>query len=454
MRPRGLGGRLTLLVAVGATLVIAALTAGFNLVLRSSLENDAERVVRSRASSALETVAVGPAGMPRLIEAPAAQDAGVGIWVFGPDGRTLERPQAPPEVQSLAGSLAGDDDAFSESTAFDTELYALAVRDADGTQVGTVVASLSVEPYERTAKKALIASVGFALLVLLGIVLVSRLLVARALRPVARMTREATDWSEHDLDHRFAAGEPYDEVTLLAAAFDSMLDRLASTLRREQRMSAEISHELRTPLAAIVAEAELALGGPIGEQRGALERIRERSAQLASILETLLLAARAEIDPSRSGCDAVAVVGFAVKDFGRPQLSRGKNVIVGSAPDAAGVGVEADLLARMLAPLLENGCRYGRSRVVVAVDARSQQVDITVADDGPGMTEDERERVFDAGVRGSAASSSEWTDGAGLGLALVRRLAQASGGEVRAVSAAHPGGGGRFVLSLPAIGHL
>ena len=66
-------------------------------------------------------------------------------------------------------------------------------------------------------------------------------------------------WSEHDPGRRFAAGEPYDEISQLAAMLDGLLDRLAASLRREQRFSAEMSHELRTPLAKIRAEGELAL---------------------------------------------------------------------------------------------------------------------------------------------------------------------------------------------------
>ena len=77
--------------------------------------------------------------------------------------------------------------------------------------------------------------------------------------PGVRMTRQAAEWSEHDLDHRFALGAPHDELTELASTLDRLLDRLAASLRHERRFSAELSHELRTPLARVLAEAELAL---------------------------------------------------------------------------------------------------------------------------------------------------------------------------------------------------
>ena len=69
------------------------------------------------------------------------------------------------------------------------------------------------------------------------------------------MTEDAAAWSEHDLDRRFELGEPYDELTRLAATLDALLDRLAASMRHEQRFTAELSHELRTPLARISAEA-------------------------------------------------------------------------------------------------------------------------------------------------------------------------------------------------------
>ena len=81
--------------------------------------------------------------------------------------------------------------------------------------------------------------------------------VGRALAPVREMTASAADWSEHDLAQRFGATPRPDELGELAKTFDALLDRVAASLRHEQRLSAELSHELRTPLARIMAEVEL-----------------------------------------------------------------------------------------------------------------------------------------------------------------------------------------------------
>lgn len=449
MRVRGLRARLWLTVAVGAAVVIGALAIGFNLVLRASLDSAADSVVQERADAARETIAVRPGGKLRLVEAPAAQDAGTGIWVFT-GGQELERPPASQPVEALARSLASTSDEYAEDEESDTRLFSRAVDSEGGDQVGTIVASLSLDPYEDTAYDALIASVGFSVLMWLGIVAVSRFVLGRALEPVARMTREATAWSEHDLDHRFAVGEPYDEITELAAAFDSMLDRLASSLRHEQRLSAEISHELRTPLATVLAEVELELRRDRGtpEQREVLLRIEERSRSLSEILETLLAAARGDNTsrpmetPITPVVRAAANAASEASEGGKPELRfkpGGEDLLV---------DVDAALLERIFAPVFDNAHRFASSTIEVSFRTEGSFVMVDIGDDGPGIDPDEADSIFEPGSQGRAATGSGGS-GAGLGLALSRRLCQTAGGDLAAVVGTSSSGA-HFVATLPA----
>ena len=443
-----LRARLTATLAVVALVALAILTAGFNLLLRASLQADADRVLRSAAESALETVRVDPSGRLRLLEAPEPQDSGSRIWVYS-GSRALERPREPDSVQRLADSLAGSDEAFSDQAASDTRLYSRAVGSAGGQPAGTVVAAISVEPYERTAAKALYASLIFAASTLAAVVLMGRLLIGRALRPVSQMTREATDWSEHDLDHRFGAGEPHDEITELAAAFDSMLERLASSLRHEQRLSAEISHELRTPTAAILAEAELALAGDSSpaQLRPALERIEDRARQLSRILAALLAAARAEMGTGHPTSVAEVAVERALSDQAERAGEREIELRAGDAT-AHAVDVDGELVERALAPLIENAIRHASSMVEADVGASADRVLVTIRDDGAGVPRGRLERIFEPGFSESPEPASDATiAGAGLGLALSRRLARSAGGDVRALEVP---AGAAFELSLPA----
>ena len=445
MRRLGLRSRLTIAVSLGAALALAALTAGFNLALRSSLHHDADQVVSARASAALDTLRVEH-GRVHSAEAPDQGAVDAQVWVYS-GRRPIERPPAPRTVQRLAASLAGGPIRYADESATDTRLYAVPVV-RSGQRAGTVVAGLSLVPYERTASRALTASIIFAGATLLVIVAAAGWIVGRALRPVARMTAEAATWSERDLDHRFNVGEPYDELTQLAATFDRMLDRLAASLRHEQRFSAELSHELRTPLTAISAEAELGLARERepAEYRRALEVIRSRATQLQRTLETLVAAARAESSAMRGTADAMEVAERARESCAALARQRGIAISVAPPRTPLRLGVDADAAERILAPVLENACRYGRHSVRLSVNGGADAVEFFIADDGPGVEAGEREAIFEPGVRGAAGNGSGGDGGAGLGLALARRLARALGGDVKYVENA---GGAAFVARVP-----
>ena len=261
------------------------------------------------------------------------------------------------------------------------------------------------------------------------------------------MTAEAADWSEHDLDHRFNVGAPHDELTQLAATFDNMLARLASSLRHEQLLSAELSHELRTPLAAIVTEAELALRRNRGddEYRRSPGGIESRASQMQSTLETLMAAARAESLEDLGTAPAVVVGEQALASCESVARDSGIDLNLSVPADSVRVDVDADTAERILVPLIENGCRYGRSRVEVDVQPNGDSVEFLVNDDGQGIDLADRERIFEPGVRGYAGVSGAH-QGAGLGLALARRLARAVGGDVDALQ---NGDGASFRARIP-----
>lgn len=444
MRRLGLRGRLILVVSVGAALAIGALTLVFNLALRSSLEQDADKVVSARAAAALSTVTVRN-GQVRAQEAPDQGSVDAQAWIYS-DRRAIERPRAPRTVQALADGLVGGPTIYTDDPATDTRLYATPIQGA-GRRAGTVVAALSLEPYERSASRTLIASLTFVGATLLLIIVVAVWIVRRALRPVDRMTAEAASWSESDLDHRFNAGEPHDELTRLASTFDHMLDRLASSLRREQRFSAELSHELRTPLAAISAEAQLALARARhgDEYREALEVIRIRAKQLERTLEALMAAARAESGAAPGTADALEVAEHAKESCEVLAGERGVSITLAPPRAPLRVGANADAVERVLTPLLENACRYGRRKVSLSVVGGTGSVEFRVADDGPGVDPGERDRIFEPGLRGVAAGNGSG-NGAGLGLPLARRLARAIGGDVECAGNAE---GAVFVARVP-----
>jgi signal transduction histidine kinase len=436
--------RLTILVTLAAAITLAVLTAGFNLLLRSNLDADANRVLQARASAALEGISV-QGGSVQVKESPDRAAPDTQVWIYS--GQTaVERPAAPRSTQSLADSLAGGPRAYAEDASADLRLRAVPIQQG-ARRVGTVVSAISLEPYEHSASKALGASALYAGAALLFVVIATRLVVTRALRPVARMTAEARDWSEHDLQHRFNVGEPYDELTQLAATFDDMLARLASALRHEQLLTAELSHELRTPLAAIVAESGLALRRrrEDEEYREALREIESHASRMESTLETLMVAARAESLEDLGTAPASAVGTRAIASCERLAEEAGIELKLMQPPDSVRVDTDSDTAERILIPLIENGCRYGRSRVELRVRPNGDAVEFLVNDDGPGVAAEDRERIFEPGVRGGVGRN-EGHSGAGLGLALSRRLARAVGGDVDTLE---NGAGATFRARIP-----
>ena len=380
-----------------------------------------------------------------LLDAPDAAAPDANVWVFS-HGRALEQPRTGASVRAAARSLVGGPRAFVDITASDTRLYAVPIV-INGQRLGTVVVAGSLAPYEESRRLALIASLGFGGLLLLLVAFAARWLLASSLRPVRRMTRQAATWSERDLDQRFGLGEPHDELTELAATLDGLLDRLAASLRHEQRFSAELSHELRTPIARVLAEAELALRRerPPEEYRAALEVVHRNAEQLAKIVDALVAAARHEAGGrgqgpptrTRSPRASEACAGLAP----RPRVGS-----TSSRDQPVRLGIDADLAERILQPVLENACRYGSSRVQVSIERRDSTVRYLVADDGPGVTPAEQETIFEPGVRGRLGEAGG-PDGAGLGLSLARRLARSVTGDVEAVV---DSAGGRFLIRLPA----
>jgi signal transduction histidine kinase len=436
--------RLLLSVLAALAVALVVLIGAFNLVLRERLSHEADGALAARAAAQLASLRV----VGRAIAAPEAPDAAAPdtqAWVLGDAGRMLEQPPASPPVARAAERLSGSDRRTYDPSGTGTRLYAVPVV-AGGHRLGTVVTAISLAPYDDTAQTALIASVALGVALLLAAALAARVLISAALRRVADMTAQAAAWSRIDSGQRFGLGPPRDELTALAATLDGLLDRVANSIRHEQRFSAELSHELRSPLASVIAEAQLALRHSRSgdERRDGYERILTAAQQMRRTLETLLAAARIEHQRSSGTGDASAAARAAARGCDPLAAAHGIEIAVHGPDVPVRVGIETDVAERVLAPLIENACRYGESLVTIGIERRNGSVLFTVVDDGPGVAEQDRERVFQPGWRSAAGEKAG--RGAGLGLPLARRLARAAGGDVYAEVG---GPGGRFAASLP-----
>lgn len=428
--------RLRLFLTSLATLAIGlgALVVAGNVLLNVRVQSERSSLLQARADTQVAALTVTTAG---IRERRIANDITIDrrAWVFAGD-RLIERPaNVLPAVDRAAIALGGTAGSAERDGPDDERFLVRPIKaPGSGRRIGSVVVALSAAPLETLQKEVLLGSLVIAGLILLAGAVAIRSAVEGALRPVAQMTTRAEDWSEHDLERRFDLGPPSDELSGLAATLDHLLGRIAASRRHEQRFASEVAHELRTPIAGLRGRAELALqatGAEAGREReDALEAVITHTDRVTAAVDALLAAARGEL--ASEGASDLLALANELEDV----------AVSGDAvPMVEG---EPALLRRALAPLIDNARRHARTRVEVRLSAVGERVRLEVLDDGPGLDPALGDRAFDPGVR----AATETGDGAGLGLALARRLARSCGGDV--VAGAGPGG--HVVLELPAAG--
>jgi signal transduction histidine kinase len=268
-------------------------------------------------------------------------------------------------------------------------------------------------------------------------------LAGRALRPVESIRAEAAAITATTMHRRVPEPETSDEVGRLARTMNAMLDRLEESSTRQRQFISDASHELRSPVAAIRAQLEVAL-----RRRGQADwpqvarRVLDEDARLEVAVGELLALARIE-----EGAD-VEAVDVDLDDLVLEEAARVRPVAIDTAQVSAGrVAGDARQLARLVRNLLDNACAHARSRVAVDVTAQAGEVRLVVDDDGAGVPPEERDRVFERFTRLDEGRGRDG-GGAGLGLAMVRAIAERHGGTVEVGDA--PIGGARFVVRLPA----
>ena len=274
-------------------------------------------------------------------------------------------------------------------------------------------------------------------------------LSGRALRPVEAIRSQVEAISGSTLDRRVPVPRSGDEVGRLARTMNAMLDRLEEASTRQQRFVADASHELRSPVAAIRTELEVAqrTAGPDDWPRVA-ERLLAEEARLEAVIADLLLLA--SLDEDAASERVVLDLGELVAEEARRRVPDREGVVL-EVEALEGVRVEASRtqLRRAVGNLVDNAGRHARTTVRVTVHRRDGHARVLVDDDGPGIAEADRERAFERFTRlDDHRARSTPGSGAGLGLSLVRRIAQRHGGTAAIETA--PLGGARVVLDLPA----
>jgi signal transduction histidine kinase len=296
---------------------------------------------------------------------------------------------------------------------------------------------------------------GLLALLLVGAVGVglSYALAGRVLRPLQEITAAAQRLSVERLDARIDLGGPQDELKQLADTFDAMLARLERAFEAQRRFVADASHELRTPLAVMRTEVDVALADPHAdatELRSAAEVVRDATIRADRLVDSLLLLARSDrlsVDglPLRERVELPAVASAALSAVAAEAQAKGLQIAGELAP--AGVLGDRGLLERLAGNLVENAVRHNVAGGWLRVDTGTVggRARLSVESSGPVVDADEVPLLFEPFRRAGTARTAR--TGAGLGLAIVRAVAQVHGGT--ATATARPSGGLVVTVDLP-----
>jgi heavy metal sensor kinase len=375
--------------------------------------------------------------------------------ILGPNGAVLDsspglpdEPILPPgQIRELRGLRFFEATVPTHEEPVSARLLAVPTREGPVVIVG---ASLEHQQESLSALMPLLWIGGpVALMLVTGVVW---LLTGAALRPVERMRAEAEAFSLSEPGRRLPVPTSRDEIARLGETLNRLLSRLEEALEKERRFVDDASHELRTPLAVLKAELELALRDSRSreELEAALRSAAEESDNLSRIAEDLLVLARADrgrLPVSRTELDLVELSRNVAEGFMARATDRRVEIEVRGS-DGSPARVDPLRVRQALSNILDNALRHtpGGGTVRIEVGREGNVALLEVVDTGPGFRGDLLPVALEPFVRDDAARPRV-EGGAGLGLAIVRAVAQAHGGSVSLRN--EPGGGAAVLLRLP-----
>jgi signal transduction histidine kinase len=458
-RRRGLRSRVTLTAALGLLVALVAADLLVFNALRISLTRAVDDTARTGATQVVALVNEG-----RLPDPVPVAAGTITIQVLDPAGQIVNVSAGADRLVPListaqAAALAdGGGATLVQGAPYDMPslLRVAVVAAANGDLVIAAVPYSAASGSLSVVARALIFGTPVLFIAFTGAIW---LVIGSILRPIDLLRRGAARVTGTGADAELPVPEARDEVRSLALTLNDMLSRLAAAQQRQRALVSDTAHELRSPIASIRTQLEVALDYPASQEWAETARdVLADTLRLSRLAEDLLLLARLDeqagprygapgwgspVDLAELSCavvaryaDArVAVSADPVDEGGAPEAASGgePEAASGGEPGEAAVTGDPATLDRLLVNLIDNAVRYAKSEVRVGVRRTGEWVELTVGDDGPGIPEPDRERVFDRFVRLDDARSryGDEAGGAGLGLAIVRATAQAYGGTAR-----------------------
>lgn len=325
--------------------------------------------------------------------------------------------------------------------------FAVAMGHAPGDQMGAAMGQATQAAFAEAMRQALGAA---TIIAVVTATVVSLAVAARIARPITTLVSAARRIAHGHYAERVPADEP-GELGDLALSFNEMAGSLEATERRRLQLVGDVAHELRTPLTTLDGYLEGLEDGVIEPSDATWRLLRAETRRLTRLVSDLAELWRAEAHqlPLRiETVDLTAVAREVADGFGPLAAPRAITMTLGSEPAAA--RADRDRIAQVLANYLSNAIRHAPdgSTIVIAAKTARSTVQLRVTDQGPGLAAEQLETVFERFYRIDPARSRA-AGGSGIGLAIVRALAEAMGGRAWAESAG-TGTGATFVLEVPA----
>jgi signal transduction histidine kinase len=447
---RRLGVRMRSALAAAVVVAVVSVLAGIVLLVtaRNILIGNANTAVRDRAGQVAAALSgTGRVDLTALLR-PTARERTV-VQVLSPAGTVLGASPAvagQPPISSLrppAGQQASEERRLDFARNEPFRIVAEGVPTTTG--VWTVLAGQSLDAVD-DGTEAIIAALVVGLPVLAVLVgAATFLFVGLSMRPVEGMRRQAASITSRNLHTRLPVPAADDEIAALAATMNTMLDRIESASAAQRRFVADASHELRSPLATIRANADLLGDAGLPEGAGrSVDRIRTESVRMSRLVEDLLLLARYDDSNVAARRTDVDLDDLAYAERERLALEHpGLSIVADIVP--ARVQGDPEALQRALRNLGDNAARYAATGVTISTCLEDGHGVLLVANDGPPIAREDRERIFDRFVR-LDDSRSRAGGGTGLGLPIVRDIVAAHGGSIDVEDHA---GGAAMRIRLP-----
>lgn len=328
----------------------------------------------------------------------------------------------------------------------DEEFRLVALSTFADDQTFTIYTAATLEAVDEAAA-TLTALVAIGVPLLIGLVGITVwLVVGNTLRPVEAMRAEVASITDRELNRRVPVSDVNDEIGRLAKTMNEMLARLEQSSMQQHRFVADASHELRSPLAAIRSQLEVDLAHPDhADWPHTHAEVLDEALRLQRLVDDLLLLARADADTLSTARDEVDLDDIVFEQANQLQV-RTNLVIDTTRVSGAQVRGDAAGLAQVIRNVLENAARYAASRIDIGLTEGNGIATLTIDDDGPGIAEAERERVFERFTRLDEARDRAH-GGVGLGLAIARDVTRHHGGTIHVEQS--PLGGARLVVEIP-----